>query len=421
MPIIDSRLRSVRPIWALNNLPVEVQQRIARFVDPVGLISLRQTNRHFLRIINVQRQQYIERLLALECTLEHGGPPIIFTTRDDKPFWFDRNLAEARWACTGCMRLRPYYHFQYKFLAEVIWRKPMPGWPGTNVITSWEPSATGIGGAPITPSADGGRSLQARYRAIVDDFSQDDAVALLIRYQAHQVGNMFGMPAHALQQMILHNPEALRWRLLQSMITMENSGDFGSDRYFRKCNDCQFNSGIFNNATIISQDGLYGTDSFPIISIENHSIASPLDRYFPGILENLRQGRPTARFYSGYRKGWPLWMARCPQCATWKELKTFRIGADEGRSGREWQPAVGRLTWDGVILTTEVFENACCNECFMVQKGWPALAEYHGRWFQFLVAQQPSDVQTEIINVIEAFVTRSEVLRINPRRATEWT
>ncbi|KAF5690191.1 hypothetical protein FDENT_4081 [Fusarium denticulatum] len=402
MPILDSRPRSVRPIWFLNNLPVEIQQGIAHFVDPIGLISLRQTNRRFRDIINVQRQQYVERLLALECTQEHGGPPIIFTTWRDKPAWFNQNLAEARWACTGCMRLRPYHHFQYKFLAEVIWRKPMPGNPDTNVITSWEPSSTGIGGAQITPSADGGRSLQARYRAIVEDFSKRDALSLLGCYQFHQVGNMAGYTVHDLRQMILHNPEALRWRLRQSMITMENSGDFGSDRYFR------------------SQDGLYGTENFPIISIENHNIASPIDRYFPGILENSRQGRPPTRFHSCCLKLWPLWMARCPRCAKWKELRAFRIGADEWREPDSWQPAVGRLTWDGVILTREVFENACCNECFMVQKGWPALAEYHGRWFQFLVEQQPADVQAELFNVIETLVAKSGVL-LNSSRATEWT
>ncbi|KAF5571519.1 hypothetical protein FPHYL_265 [Fusarium phyllophilum] len=407
---------------SLGNLPAELKQKIARLVDPIGLISLSQTNCHFRYVIEVEERQRIERLLALECIPKHGGSPTLFTNWYDKPAWHQRDRLEARWACTGCMRLRPYYRFQYKFLSEVIWRKPMPGSPRTNVFTSWEPTQRGVA-AQITPSADGGRSLQDCYQAIVGDIFRYHPAYLLTLYQFHQVGYMAGFTVRDLQQMILFNPQELRRRLRLSLIAMENSGVFGSDRYFRKCIECQFKSDVFNNATIASHNGLYGTEKFPIISIENHLISSPLDRYFPGILESLQQGRPRGRFYNGYPKLWPVWMARCPRCAKWKELSVFRIGAGAGGlPGRElesWEPAVGRLTWDGVILTQDVFEKARCNECFMKQNGRIALADYLGRWFQFLVEQQPDDVQSELLEAVQTFMASGVLL--NHPQATAWS
>ncbi|KAG5757950.1 hypothetical protein H9Q72_013913 [Fusarium xylarioides] len=407
---------------SLGTLPGELKQMIARFVDPIGLISLRQTNRHFRRLIQVQERQYIERLLALECVPEHGGPPALFTHWHQDPAWYDRNLPDTRWACTGCMRLRPYYRFQHKFLSEVIWRKPIHGSPGTNVVTSWEPTQRAMAGAAQpTPSADDGRSIQARYEAIVGDVFQHPPWSPLALNHIQQLGDITGLTVRKLRRMIRYNPEKLHRLLRLSMTTMENSGVFGSDRYFRKCIECQYKSHVFNDATIASDNDLYGTERFPIISIGNYSIASPLDRYFPGVLEILQQGRPRAHFYDGYPKLWPIWVARCPPCAKWKELRSFRIGAG-GLPGRElesWEPAIGRVTWDGVILTQDVFKKGCCNECFIRQNTRIALSEYLVRWFQFLVEQQPDDVQGELLDEPDKFIEYG-LLRNHPR-ATTWS
>lgn len=146
---------------SLVTLPPELQEKIARLVDPIGLISLRQTNRHFRDLIQVQERQYIERLLAIECRARYGGPPLPFFYLFARPRWSGSAFlaTRSRWACAGCVRLLPYHHFQNKFLAEVIWRKPMPGSPAANIITSWEPVGASV--ATLTPlPADGGRSIQ---------------------------------------------------------------------------------------------------------------------------------------------------------------------------------------------------------------------------------------------------------------------
>ncbi|EWZ86726.1 hypothetical protein FOWG_10262 [Fusarium oxysporum f. sp. lycopersici MN25] len=340
-------------------------------------------------------RHYIERLLALECVPEYGGPPLLFTNWHDKPLWNDCNLLATRWACAGCLRLLPYYHFQYKFLAEVIWRKPMLGTPATKTITSWEPTNTPTGGVATTPPADGGGSIQARYNLIVGDILATPPFVLLGQYRAHGLAYFNGIT------------------------------EFGSNRHYRKCNGCLFKNGVFNDATITSHNGIYGTESFPIISIENHMISSPLDRYFPGILDTMQQGRPFKRFYQGFRKPWTLWMARCPRCDKWQELRAFRIGAGAGevaggRPGLEaWEPTMGRLTWDGVILTQEVFEKAYCNACFVAENGRHALAEYLGRWFVFLVEQQPHDVQSELLHEAGKFPRNSGAL-IDGNKVTAW-
>ncbi|KAF5984987.1 cyclin-like f-box [Fusarium coicis] len=146
---------------SLKTLPPELKEQITRLVDPIGLFSLRLIHNDFRNIIRPQKQQYIEHLLALECRARYGGPSLPFIDLAGRILWIGSALlaTRSRWACAGCVRLLPYYHFQNKFLAEVIWRKPMPGSPAANIITSWEPVPAMV--ATLTPlPADGGRHIQ---------------------------------------------------------------------------------------------------------------------------------------------------------------------------------------------------------------------------------------------------------------------
>ncbi|SCN66247.1 uncharacterized protein FFB20_08739 [Fusarium fujikuroi] len=373
----------------LDGLAVELKEQIIRLVDPIGLISLRQTNLHFRSIIEPQRQQSIERLLALECLPRYGGSLLPFTKCPGKALWSDPDLlatqTRSRWACTGCKRLLPYYHFQYKFLAEVIWRKPPPGSPATKIITSWEPGLGRIARVvtPLTPlPADGGRSIQDRYNLIVGDILAISPNELFNQIRNHNLNHFEGMHYGDFLGRITYNPNNIRELLLWNLISMQNS-EFGSSRHHRKCNACQFKNHVFNNATIASHNGMFGTQRFPIISIENHMITSPLDRYFPG------------------------------------ELRAFRFDAGAGPGFQAWEPDMGRLTWDGVILTQEIFDKACCNACFMEQNGQSALAEYLCRWFVFLVKQQPEDVQSELLSEASRFMTNYGAI-IHPTAFQDW-
>ncbi|KAF5714587.1 hypothetical protein FMUND_7304 [Fusarium mundagurra] len=280
---------SVAPVPSLVGLPIELKEQIARFVDPIGLFSLRLINNDFRSIIQPQKQQYIEHLLALECLAKHGGRILPFRSLYGRPLWSGSVLLamRSRWACSGCVRLLPYYHFQNRFLAEVIWRKPMPGSPAAKTITSWEPGRARV--VTLTPlPADGGRSIQDQFVFLDERF----------------------------------------WWIVNPVLNRE----CGTSRHHRKCNECLFRDGFFDSATIASNHGMYGTERFPIISIENHFIRSSVDRYFPGILDTMQQRRPVTRFRQDTRTPWTLWMARCPRCAKWQELRAFRFGADRSRA-----------------------------------------------------------------------------------------
>ncbi|KAF4439422.1 hypothetical protein FACUT_4177 [Fusarium acutatum] len=297
----------------------------------------------------------------------------------------------------------------------------MPGSPATKTITSWEPGLGRIARVvtPLTPlPADGGRSIQDRYNLIVGDILATSPFELFHQIRTHNLDHFDGMHSGEFYGRISQNPDDIRQRLWWNMISMQNS-EFGSSRHHRKCNACQFKNRVFKDATIASHSGMYGTERFPIISIENHMITSPLDRYFPGVLDTMQQGRPFKRFYQGFQKPWTLWMARCPRCAKWQELRAFRFGAGAGPGFQAWEPTKGRLTWDGVILTQEVLDKACCNACFEAENGPDALAEYLGRWFVFLVEQQPNDVQSELLFEAGKFVTNYGAM-IDSNKVTAW-
>ncbi|KAF5647646.1 uncharacterized protein FTJAE_1702 [Fusarium tjaetaba] len=272
---------------SLKTLPPELKEMIARLVDPIGLFSLRFIDKPFRRIIQPQKQQYIEHLLALECRVKYGGPPLPFRSLFGRPVWRGSAFlaTRSRWACAGCVQLLPYYHFQNKFLAWVIWRKPRPKCPAAKIITSWEP-VRAMMATPTPLPADGGRSIQ----------------------------NLFGFLEERFWGLVLNQEVLNRAR--------------GTSRHHRKCNECLFRDGFFDLATIARNHGMFGTERFPIISIEYHLIRSPVDRYFPGILDTMQQGRPVLSFLQVIPTPWTLWMARCPRCAKWQELRAFRFGME---------------------------------------------------------------------------------------------
>ncbi|KAF5628812.1 hypothetical protein F52700_7905 [Fusarium sp. NRRL 52700] len=226
---------------SLRNLPTELKEQIARFVDPIGLFSLRLIDNNFRRIIQPQRQQYVEHLLALECSRGYGGCFIPFTNVHGRPLWIDAHAlaTRARWACTGCVRLLPYYHFQHQFLTDLSWQKPLPGFPTDNIITSWEPGHAGRNLRVVAPLLGNGD------RRLLDYYNV--------------------------------NPRL--WWIFYA----------GRYRHLRRCNECRFRNP--NIANIASFNNMYGTESFPIVAIETHIFTSPLDRYFPGIPNPMQQGR----------------------------------------------------------------------------------------------------------------------------------
>ncbi|ENH70304.1 hypothetical protein FOC1_g10012213 [Fusarium oxysporum f. sp. cubense race 1] len=122
------------------DFPNEIQCQVIRLLDPIGLISLSQSSRHFRRLINPQKRNLVERLLQLELSNEHGGPTLIFRSRDSKlePGWQDEAWESMRWACTDCLRLLSHKSFDNQSLLRLGYRKPLPNSDASRMITTWE-------------------------------------------------------------------------------------------------------------------------------------------------------------------------------------------------------------------------------------------------------------------------------------------
>lgn len=127
-------------------LPEEILIPIFQRLDPIGLISASQTCTKLRRIIRptLRRRHFVERLLELECTEEHGGPPFVFCSRNSKmdPEPSSTDLDAMRWACTGCLLLLPRQRFEHQSLTRLYKRKPIPGSSASVMRSTWEPCRT---------------------------------------------------------------------------------------------------------------------------------------------------------------------------------------------------------------------------------------------------------------------------------------
>ncbi|KAJ5542663.1 hypothetical protein N7535_005087 [Penicillium sp. DV-2018c] len=104
---------------SLDCLPVEILEPIFRLLDPIGLISISQTNSYFRRVVQPKREHFVEWLLALECTARY----------------------EHLWACTVCLKLLPSLAFLLPGWNRFEYGKPSPGSLAAEPYkyTSWEP------------------------------------------------------------------------------------------------------------------------------------------------------------------------------------------------------------------------------------------------------------------------------------------
>ncbi|KAK8091268.1 hypothetical protein PG994_000773 [Apiospora phragmitis] len=130
------------PTSPLDSLPVEILCCIFRYLDPITLIAFSQTSSHYRRVISPSKLNHVERLLALELLEEHGGMTTIFSPKHNiiKPNWRDPACDSMRWACTSCLRLLPHTAFGNHFLLGLGYRKPAPGSPAADPVSSWAPS-----------------------------------------------------------------------------------------------------------------------------------------------------------------------------------------------------------------------------------------------------------------------------------------
>ncbi|KAJ7260160.1 hypothetical protein C8J57DRAFT_1072452 [Mycena rebaudengoi] len=307
------------------SLPTEILCAIIRLVDPIGLISLSQSSRALRALIQPSRDDFVQRLLALELDPALGGI-VCFRSRDNNltPPWDNAEVWKAiRFTCVGCMKLLPHTRFSNQNLLQLRRRKPPPGSREANRITDWEPLADGDAKAR-------GLRLQKRMRS-----EQEDRAA--VRFELER--------SSAAEVLTVDKRDAWAEAVLG-----------GVHRTRRRCNECRFRRGEFARPTHANA----GTAAVPVLKSRRLEFTNALDRYFPGLLPRIplemvpllfRVQKDDVRM-----ELFTLYHARCPGCAVWQELGAFRECRQQ-------------------LQGEDVFATLLCNRCLCARHGRAHLGE----------------------------------------------
>ncbi|KAJ7197417.1 hypothetical protein GGX14DRAFT_374983 [Mycena pura] len=322
------------------SLPTEILCAIIRLVDPIGLISLSQSSRAFRALIQPSRNDFVQRLLALELDPALGGI-VRFRSRDNNltPPWDDAEAWKAiRFTCVGCMKLLPHTRFSNQNLLQLRRRKPPPGSREANRITDWEPSAGGDAKAR-------GLRLQERMRR-----EKEDRAAVHVRCELERSSE-----ANAVD-----DPDAWAETILG-----------GVHRTRRRCNECRFRQGDFARPTRANA----GTAAVPVLTSRQLEFTCALDRYFPGLLPQMPLEMHPLLF-KVYKDNvrtelFALYHARCPGCAVWQELGAFRVGLAYPHA----TPLLMLEERHKQLQGRDVFATLLCNRCLLARHGRARLAE----------------------------------------------
>ncbi|KAJ5787812.1 hypothetical protein N7457_002802 [Penicillium paradoxum] len=366
---------------SLGSLPVEILCSIFRLLDPIGLISISQTNSKFRAVIQPNRTHLLERLLELECMEEFGGVTPLFRSMDNciVPEFTDKEWDSMRWTCSVCLRMLPHQAFNNHYLLRLQYRKPIPGSSAANSYTSWE--STGY--RKLHNRYDLHKQLQVfkekdrKIRRRYDLSSKSNRMPLhgtrdmrerlagfqdsgMITFQGFTVDEYVCITAEEEQALLNHEAR---------LIERERCG---FKRHLRKCNECYFQSGSISCVANRVGESIYrGTTKVPIVVSRHVPFATAFDRSFPGISAIMSSVRPTtnAPVQRIHRENasdclWTMYMVRCPRCSHWQELRAFRVGP----TFPHWAPHISAAdryrNWDGTEITGSFIDGLSCNHCF---------------------------------------------------------
>ncbi|KAJ0422022.1 hypothetical protein BJY00DRAFT_280786 [Aspergillus carlsbadensis] len=412
---------------SLDTLPPELQCGIIRHLDPIALISTSQTNKYFRSLINPKKIHFAERLLALECLEEFGGPEVTFsrlgrlTPDRTTPAW-----ESNRWACTACLRLLPYQCFTNKGVSQLAYRKPIAGSPAAWRCTSWEPTY------PANSRLKSHRKQHHRHTEDDNDNNEaeeeeeEESRALRTRYAitttqnwgAHRVWDSHSDDAFQLltarlihfqdaglvefQDIDFHTFASLTEAEENALLDREARGielvRAGYNRRHRRCLECRFRRGEFYGCSGVGKG--IGTPNTPIVTGRQEWFGTVVDRYFPGVSDALGIERPpfNAPVFVMHRdnameRPWTLYRVRCAGCTRWQELRAFRFGGIYPRwEPREVPPLRGHAdlyhNWDMTPVKDEVLEALRCNRCFVRDHGREDLRKELVKWLTDLIDAQ---------------------------------
>lgn len=145
----------------------------------------------------------------------------------------------------------------------------------------------------------------------------------------------------------------------------------GYKRQHRLCIDCIFQRGQADKRNVSS----YGTAKVPVFKMRvGFGYPLHIDRWFPGALDALNQGRPGVMYFCPIwpyafdhpyigRGKWPgntlIYMARCPYCQCWYELREFR-----GFPADFYITDIKFYLWDADKSEETCVDQLVCNKCF---------------------------------------------------------
>lgn len=417
---------------SLSLLPTEIQCSIVRLLDPVSLISISQASTHFRRLVSPSRRLLVDRLLALETILDHGGESPLFNPCENSlhPGPNDPEWSSIRWACTDCLRLLSDADFDDHSIITLAYRKPTAVSSVHELPpTTWEPE----GANRLRRRAEGkgallsDKKLRQRYLICVTAGSGtalQNVVPMFNRLDVLQDCGMEGfqgLTEEEFRGMSLQEKTEIFRRNAQSI---ENERA-GYRRRLRACNECRY-----QRRKIQPQfPGYGGTARMPIVPSRQNMFGTVLDRWFPGFSDGLGNKRPGGnpvpfRVYRVDPREQPLstYMARCPQCERWRELREFRIGGIDSH----WKPAMATadedasVLWDGRVITESLLDKASCNACFAAANGREELSRVLLQWINELIHVDLVLLNHKLSRGLFSWWGDTEAMPVRYRRVLKW-
>uniref|UniRef100_A0A8H7K4W0 F-box domain-containing protein n=1 Tax=Bionectria ochroleuca TaxID=29856 RepID=A0A8H7K4W0_BIOOC len=353
-------------------LPNEILHRIVADLDSISLISLSQTSIRFRQVIKPAKREFVERLLALECTEPFDAG---FAQRSG--WWTYEAWKSTRWACSGCLKLLSHSHFDNRSLLRRGYRKPPPEAPAANTLTTWKPSLYGKKwGGRVGPYVSQDARRRRYHYYLLHIYEHQDPITAEAILQMRDAG--IEALEELTEEQIRLCPDEARSAVFDKVMEDLELEDMGTKRHFRRCNECRY---------LKNPVGRRGTLVFPIQISLNLYFATPLDRYFPTYWEFFANKRPVFQkiveeHYLGRLIGqhWQMYMARCPGCQKWQEIRAFRLGGKL----TSWKPVLGHTTWEDETISTSLLDEARCNTCFEKEHGREELGNRLLLWIHFL-------------------------------------
>lgn len=288
------------------HIPAEILVHIVMQLDPITLVALSQTSQSWRALINPNRHDYNQRLLALELTPEYSGIVPLFDEPSNTPSppFESPEWKLNKYACCGCMKLLSHMIFDNDAVLRPAYRKPPPGSVEANKakFTDWEPSEPSVRLRRIQErvalsEAERGKWLRAvEHRRERQPSSQPSPTAWGLGYQAH-------CDAQSQKSMI------------------------GTGRQKRRCVECQRKKGLLvrvpSRYPCHFHPGFHCRERTSVASRDIRP-ASYFEREFPGLIQWLPPDQvPRHR----QNLEWPLtlYVIHCPSCKKWQESPAFRL------------------------------------------------------------------------------------------------